>query len=305
MDKDEGQSPQSQWQTQVDHSETSAEYWTRINVTDHRRFKGAEESIDYLHWRNMIYSNYIELMPVAGFDGKAILDYGCGPGHDVVGFAVSSKPSRLIGMDVSSTSLSEAATRLLLHTNRAEFMLIREGENRLPLADESIDLIHSSGVLHHIVDPRIPIREFRRVIRPGGHCQVMVYNYWSVFVHIGIAYERKIRDPYYADQFKDCDLAEAFKRTTDGAQCPVSRWYKPEEFIALWEEAGFRGRFRGAGVSTWEMQLLPQRFDALNNFELAHEHRKFIYELTFDEKQRPLHDGHIAGLDGVYEFFPV
>jgi ubiquinone/menaquinone biosynthesis C-methylase UbiE len=296
---------ESQWDTRVDHEETSAEYWTRINVTNHKKFKSVQESVEYFHWRNMMYSNYIELMPVHGFDGKSILDYGCGPGHDIVGFAVFSKPSRLIGMDVSPTSLSEAAHRLQLHTANVEFMHIREGQERLPIADQSIDLIHSSGVLHHISDPLVPLREFRRVIKPGGHCQIMIYNYLSVFVHIGIAFNRKIQDKYFADLFKNCDLAEAFKRTTDGDQCPVSRYYKPDEFIALWERAGFKGGFRGAGVSTWEMQLLQSRFDALTCLELADEHRRFIYDLTFDEKQRPIFNGHIAGIDGVFEFHPV
>jgi ubiquinone/menaquinone biosynthesis C-methylase UbiE len=83
-------------------------------------------------------------MPVAGYDGKAILDYGCGPGHDVVGFAHFSKTARLIGMDVSTTSLA------------------------------SIDLIHSSGVLHHTPNPLKILKEFRRIIRPGGSAQIMI-----------------------------------------------------------------------------------------------------------------------------------
>jgi len=84
------------------------EYWTAHNVTGHLRFRSAQQSLEYFHWRNSQYPGYIDLMPVAGFDGQHVLDFGCGPGHDLVGFGSYSKPARLVGADVSSTSLSES-----------------------------------------------------------------------------------------------------------------------------------------------------------------------------------------------------
>src|SRR4051812_2514030 len=81
-----------------------AEYWTAINVTNHHRFADATESLEYLDWRNDQYVDYALHMPVGGLDDLAVLDYGCGPGHDVVGMAVRSRPRRLVGADVSSSS---------------------------------------------------------------------------------------------------------------------------------------------------------------------------------------------------------
>src|SRR5215469_439221 len=111
------------------------EHGTQVNVTNRTRFTSAEESLDYFEWRNLLYSGYIESMPVAGHDGKAILDYGCGPGHDVVGFAHFSNPARLIGMDVSTSSLAEARARVALHNHKVEFVRISENDTRLPLED--------------------------------------------------------------------------------------------------------------------------------------------------------------------------
>ena len=82
---------------------SSTSYWTRHNVTLHHDFGNAEDSLRYFHWRNAQYFGYLERMPVSGYDGKVVLDYGCGPGHDLVGFGSFSKPSRLIGIDVSAT----------------------------------------------------------------------------------------------------------------------------------------------------------------------------------------------------------
>src|SRR5579884_4212464 len=90
-------------------------YWSGHNVTSHAKFTTAQESLDYFHWRNSQYFNYIQLMPVIHQDNKVILDFGCGPGNDLVGFGHYSTSKRLIGMDVSQSSLKEAKERLQLH----------------------------------------------------------------------------------------------------------------------------------------------------------------------------------------------
>ena len=90
------------------------EYWTQHNVTSHEQYESRQASLEYFHWRNDQYFNYIELMPVHEQDHKNVLDYGCGPGNDLVGFGEYSKPRRLVGVDVSSTSLDQA-TRLKAH----------------------------------------------------------------------------------------------------------------------------------------------------------------------------------------------
>jgi SAM-dependent methyltransferase len=293
-------SPNPQLDNTPDAPESSEAYWTRVNVTNHHQFKSRQESIEYFEWRNMLYSNYIESMPVAGFDGKVILDYGCGPGHDLVGFAEFSKPRRLIGMDVSSSSLVESRQRLALHSADVELIVISENATRLPLEDGTVDLVHSSGVLHHAPDPGAILREFRRIINPDGTAQIMVYNYNSIFVHLGVAYQRMIVDK----EFPGMTLAEAFQCSTDGPQCPISCYCRPEEFMAGANEAGFDCSLRGIGVSYWEMQLLPLRFEALCNRALSHESRKFLYALTFDQRGRPVYRDHLAGIDACYVLRP-
>ena len=79
-----------------DHGQRSAAYWEGHNVTLHHGFRDAAESLAYFRWRNDQYIGYIERMPVSGFDDKAVLDFGCGPGHDLVGFTTHSRPSRLV-----------------------------------------------------------------------------------------------------------------------------------------------------------------------------------------------------------------
>jgi len=94
---------------------SSAKYWTSHNITFHYEFKNKEDSLHYMRWRFNHYPNYEKLMPCSGFDDKIILDYGCGPGHDIVGFIEYSKPRKIIAMDVSPTSLMETQKRVSLH----------------------------------------------------------------------------------------------------------------------------------------------------------------------------------------------
>ena len=62
-------------------------YWCLHNVTNHHCFKSESESLDYLNWRNKCYLHYEKYMPVNQADDKVVLDFGCGPGHDLVGFS--------------------------------------------------------------------------------------------------------------------------------------------------------------------------------------------------------------------------
>jgi ubiquinone/menaquinone biosynthesis C-methylase UbiE len=277
-----------------------ADYWTRYNVTLHQNFISTAESLAYIHWRNDQYFGYLDLMPVDGQEGNTVLDFGCGPGHDLVGFALTSRPARLIGVDVSPSSIREARERLALHGASCEFVQFDPHSTQLPLETASVDYIHSSGVLHHVPDATPLIREFRRVLRPTGSARIMVYNCDSVWMHLFVAYMKRIVEKAYAD----LTLEEAFARTTDGEDCPIARVFRPDEFIALANQAGFDALFTGAAVSMHEAKILPYRFDAIQDRRTPEPSRRFLLELTYDEYGMPWYRGHRAGLDACFLLTP-
>jgi ubiquinone/menaquinone biosynthesis C-methylase UbiE len=279
---------------------TSQDFWSAYNVTEHRRFRDREESLRYFGWRSEQYFDYLEHMPVTGQDGKVILDYGCGPGHDLVGFVEYSKPLRLIGMDVSAASLSEAGNRLTLHGAQPELVCINENTARLPLADASIDYIHCSGVLHHVPDPVAVLREFRRVLRPGGQSRIMVYNYESVWLHLYAAYMLRLAQ---SDGQKRT-VREAFRRSTDTEDCPISEAWTPAQVSDMSAQAGFACRHLGNAVSVHELVILPKRFDGILNPDLEEEHRRFLLGLTFDRRGLPYWGDKAAGIDACYLLEP-
>lgn len=280
-------------------------YWSRHTVRS-QVFVSAEESLDYLEHRFDLYPLFRELMGLWGdHSGETVLDYGCGPGNDLVGFTVYARPAHVIGVDVSQKALRLAAKRLEQHgigSDRVELIQASDATAALPIADGRINYVHCAGVLHHTSDPVAIMRELRRVLAEDGRGSVMVYNRDSVWYHLYTAYIRMIAQA----AFSGMTLDEAFARNTDGPQCPIARCYRPEEFSALAREAGFSATYRGGYLSRDELGWLAEhRKSALSSTALAAEHKQFLRDLEDDGGGLPTYRGFHAGIGGVYDLVPA
>ncbi len=275
-------------------------FWNRHTV-DTMRVWTPGASKRQLEWRFNQYPLFREFSGLWGdHDGQVLLDYGCGPGNDLVGFALYTGATKIIGIDVSHKALGLAADRLALHRvdpARIELIHSTETDPRVPLQDASVDYLQSQGVLHHTSDPKPILRELLRVLKPGGEACVMVYNRDSLWRHLYVAYQRTILDGDYAG----LSLDEAFSRTTDGEDCPIARSYGGEEFTAECELAGFETRYLGGYLSRLELDLFSEQGEAaVNDERLGAEHRDFIRSLSSDDDGYPLHGGMHAGIGGTY-----
>jgi ubiquinone/menaquinone biosynthesis C-methylase UbiE len=275
-------------------------YWSEHTVNS-QPFKTARESEKYLEWRASVYPKFPELMQLYGnHDGEVILDYGCGPGNDLVGFAIHTRAAKVIGIDVSPKALKLAGARLALHEvdgDRIELILSSDSLSSVPLNNASVDYINCSGVLHHTTDPRPLLKEFHRILKPASRACVMVYNRDSLWLHLFTAYERMIVE----GAFQGMSVEEAFARNTDGVDCPIARCYGAEEFAAMCEEAGFSCDYAGGYLSDTELKSYRKHHRAaLRDKKLADEHKRFISELVFDDEGLPRYQGKYAGIGGVY-----
>lgn len=280
-------------------------YWNTW-IVEARTFRSAADSAEYLEWR---FDKYPFFRESAGFwgehQGETILDYGCGPGNDLTGFLLYAAPAKVIGLDVSRQALSLSAQRLRLHgfdRSRWELHRVRDDQEHLTLGDGTVDFVNCQGVLHHVSDPLAVLREFRRVIKPGGRGTVMVYNRDSIYFHLYAAYVRMI----VQGLFKGQSVEEAFTGSTDGPECPISRAYTAEDFIDLCRRGGFTATFAGAYYATEELQWMRAHLDdALASPGLGEEHKAFLRELTYDADGNPLHGRRRAGIGGVYHLTPA
>jgi SAM-dependent methyltransferase len=95
-----------------------------------------------------------------------ILDVGCGWGHSFKLLGDRFAPRRMIGIDIDPALVEAAAERAAKLDLPIELRLATSSS--LPLAEESADIIFCHQTFHHFVDQEGALREFRRVLKPGG-----------------------------------------------------------------------------------------------------------------------------------------
>lgn len=269
-------------------------------------FQTAEDSADGLQSRFQAYPLFRELTGLYGLhDAQTILDYGCGPGNDVVGFALYSRAKKIVGVDVSRKALDFAAHRCALHgidPNRVELIHTTDGAATIPLSDNSIDFLLCEGVIQHASDPEQILREFFRVMKPASRGVVMVYNADSIWLHLYTAYQRLILDK----AFPGLDAYKAFSMNVDGVDCPIARAYHHEEFLRLCESSGFVAEYVGGYLSDTEMRSLKRYYEAaLQDPALSEVHKTFLRSLSYDDLGFPLYRGKYAGIGGVYRLYAL
>jgi len=283
------------------------DYWSKHTVLL-QDFRSAFFSKRNLVWRFKWYPRFRELMELYGdHKGETVLDFGCGPGNDTVGFGLYSNAKKIIGVDISLKALRYAQRRIQIHSEidpkRVVLMQSSDKNPKIPLPSNTIDYIYSEGVIHHVSDPISVLKELKRILKPGGHANIMIYNYQSIFLHLFIAYGQII----VKKNHKGMDIHQIFNKITDGEDCPISKCFKPSDFNAIVKEAGFdRCEYVGGYLSKVEMDCLKNYLeDALKSRKLGREHKEFLRSLVYDQDHLPMHDGKYAGIGGVYRLYKI
>lgn len=110
-----------------------------------------------------------------GTSSHTALDVGCANGRHTE--LLAERSARAIGLDASRGLLREAVARQ--HDHGFDATLIQGDATRLPIADDSIDLITYVATMHHLPtrEERIAsLDEVARVLEPGGLALVSVWS---------------------------------------------------------------------------------------------------------------------------------
>lgn len=104
---------------------------------------------------------------------EVALDVGVGTGDLAFGLLDGSDPSaRVIGLDVSPLMLDALRRRAAARDERRVMSLLATAE-RLPFRDGSFDRVVAGFAVRNFGDFATGMREFRRVLRPGGRAVVL------------------------------------------------------------------------------------------------------------------------------------
>ena len=98
------------------------------------------------------------------FEGKRVLDFGCGPGRTLRQFTEESTRGEFWGVDIDQSSIdSFEDCPLPLHTRVCDL------EPPLDFEDESFDLVWAISVFTHLTDNSADwLIELHRILKPGG-----------------------------------------------------------------------------------------------------------------------------------------
>lgn len=107
----------------------------------------------------------VELLPAGWFDGKRILDFGCGPGKALRHFLPEAERCEIYGCDIHEPSI-----RWLQEKFSPPLNVFVCGETPpLPFPGEHLDLVWAMSVFTHLADHWADwLLELHRVLRPDG-----------------------------------------------------------------------------------------------------------------------------------------
>ena len=128
----------------------------------------AEYEAQFLDWIRPLQPSF--------FEGKKVLDAGCGIGRHAY-FAARFGASEVVALD-----LSEAVETARENLSGLDGVHVVQGDILNPPfrpddAEQGFDLVYSIGVLHHLPDPRAGFLSLARLLRPGGTLFVWVYGH--------------------------------------------------------------------------------------------------------------------------------
>ena len=165
-------------------------------------------------------------------DGTVLLDVGAGDG--LIGFGALDRigpTGRVVFSDISAPLLERCRSLAaeMAVTGRCEFVEAR-AEDLRPIGDDSVDAVTTRSVLIYVADKTSALREFHRVLKPGGRM--------SLFEPIN----RYGLDSWRFDMTPVIDLAQRVRSFYRQLQPPDSDPmldFDERGLVALCEAAGF------------------------------------------------------------------
>ena len=172
--------------------------------------------------------NVAKLLDGTKPEGKLILDVGCGIGGPALDM-VRRHGADVIGIDLEAPLIERAKARALKAglANRCTFERVEQGP--LSFADQSFDIVISSGAVTQTTDKALFFREALRVLKAGGHFSCYEWmksereysddmHYW--FKMEGLTYALETLDQY-GERLRRAGFVDV--STTD-----ASDWYRAE-----------------------------------------------------------------------------
>ncbi|MEK6974580.1 MAG: class I SAM-dependent methyltransferase [Nanoarchaeota archaeon] len=131
------------------------------------------------HWDNsnvisdyhLLYYNFLKSLTKKLPRDAKILEAGCGSGRGMACFT----RHEVHGIDISDRAIELSR----------KYGRVKKGDvQKIPFNDNTFDLTYNSGVIEHLEDPSIAVREMVRVTKQNGLVVIIVPNKYCLFYQI-------------------------------------------------------------------------------------------------------------------------
>jgi SAM-dependent methyltransferase len=134
----------------------------------------SEQERQFRGWTSPIDSGH-------GWRGRRFLDAGCGAGRNSY-WPMTYGAIGGVAIDLDDRSLAAARTNLAAFPS----LEVRKASiYEIPYENE-FDIAFSIGVVHHLDDPNLALRQLAKAAKPGGTVMIWVYGYENIEFYVNV-----------------------------------------------------------------------------------------------------------------------
>jgi SAM-dependent methyltransferase len=113
--------------------------------------------------------------------GNHVLDVGCGIGIQALAMAkLATRSGKVVGTDISTVMIDIAKSKTASSGLPLEFLTADAASQ--PFPDQSFDGVRTERVLMYVPDSQQAIREFKRLLKPGGRLVVFDFDWDGILI---------------------------------------------------------------------------------------------------------------------------
>ena len=160
-------------------------YWDDrpCNVRHSNKEIGTKEYFDEVERKRYTAEPHIpEFADFSRWDGKKVLEIGCGLGTEAINFARHG--ADYTGTDLSIESLTLAQNRFKVYNQKGRFFQGNAENLSSFVSVEKYDLVYSFGVIHHSPNPNLIIDQIYKYMDDSTILKIMLYakNSWKNYM---------------------------------------------------------------------------------------------------------------------------
>jgi len=176
------------------------------------------------------FETYFQGFDVAPYlSGKHVLDFGCFTGGRGVGWAERYGIGKLYGTDINQIYVEAATLFAESHGIACDYKIL-DDRGRIPFPDACVDTIVTFDVLEHVDDLDRTLKEFTRVLKPGGIVFAVFPSFYNPLEsHLNLVTNTPALQWLFSPEALTQAYMDSLRERGEGAS-----WYAPRD-ISEWE----------------------------------------------------------------------